>query len=298
MIVRVAPRSDDAGEELGEALGRPVCIHEGLTEHTVVAHWPGLADYLDPDGLDGARVWKSDEWAGHLHDTYRMWPATTDPHGSRDAIWHAGVRLHPDDRALTGAEWAEIAHRLARTADIAVPGDERGCRWIAVQAQPGRLDLLASLIREDGTWQKQPHDLIRKLAAETRRIESDLRLIPPKPPAPTRSAAAARTPSPPPAAPTAAVQFSALLKQLSDESDGPLAAVRSVVEHTAHRLARPDGSAQLDPARHRLEWIAGRLHGIQQDLDSTAAQLAAAPRRPVPSPAPTVHRPPAAARRM
>jgi hypothetical protein len=62
-------------------------------------------------------------------------------------IWHAAVRLHPDDRDLIGPEWSEIAHRIARAAGIQHPGDKHGCRWIAIQAQPGRLDLLVNLVR-------------------------------------------------------------------------------------------------------------------------------------------------------
>ncbi|MGW4671463.1 hypothetical protein [Streptomyces sp. NPDC004324] len=59
-------------------------------------------------------------------------------------------RLHPQDRDLTGPEWAEAAHRLARAAGIDIPGKEHGCRWTAVQAQPRRLNLIANLIHLDG----------------------------------------------------------------------------------------------------------------------------------------------------
>lgn len=279
MIVRVAPLGDSASEALAEALGRAVSVDEGLTEHTVVAHWPGQVAYTDR--TDGTDVWTSDEWAEHLDDPCWQWPATTDRHGGRDAIWHAAIRLHPDDRSLTGPEWSEIAHRLARTAHLAVPGDEHGCRWIAVQAQPGRLDLLANLIREGGTWQKQPHTLLRQLSDEARRIESDLRLrpvtgVPPR-------AAVAHTPPSPPVVPSPAVHFAVLLSQLSNEAHGPLAAARAVVEHTAQRLDLMPVSPAAERARQRLEWIARRLYGIQQDLDTTAADLAATPRRPMPT---------------
>lgn len=298
MIVRVAPLGDSASEALAESLGRPVCVEEGLTEHTVIAHWPGHVDYVASNRPDGTDIWTSDEWAEHLDDPCWKWPATTDRHGGRDAIWHAAIRLHPDDRALTGPEWSEIAHRLARTAHLAVPGDEQGCRWFAIQAQPGRLDLLASLIREDGTWQKQPHTLLRRLSDEARRIESDLRLLPVPNTAPRRlRSAVADSLSSPPVVLSAAMQFSALLTQVSDEADGPLAAVRAVVEHTAQRLGLQPDSPGADRARQQLEWIAHRLYGIQQDLDTTAADLATAPHRPIPTTAQPVPRPPAASAR-
>ncbi|MFF3372101.1 hypothetical protein ACFYXF_03985 [Streptomyces sp. NPDC002680] len=292
MIVRVAPLGDTASDALAEALGRPVCVEEKLTGHTVIAHWPGQVDYVASDRPDGTNIWTSDEWAERLDDLCWKWPATTDRHGSRDAIWHATVRLHPDDRAPTGPEWSEIAHRLARTAHLAVPGDGQGCRWFAIQAQPGRLDLLASLIREDGTWQKQPHILLRQLSDEARHIESDLRLLP-VPTAECRSlrSPAADSPSSPPVVPNASVQFSTLLAQLSNEADGPLAAVRAVVEYTAQCLAMQSDFPGANRARHQLDWIARRLYGVQQDLDTAAADLAAAPHRAIPTTAPAVPQP-------
>lgn len=75
--------------------------------------------------------------------------------------------------------------------------------------------------------------------------------------------------------------------KLADEQAGPLASVRGLVEHTAHRIARQPGAVGNDTA-HRLELIARRLHSIQQDLDSTAAQLVQP--RAVPAPAPAAAR--------
>ncbi|MEU6192326.1 hypothetical protein [Streptomyces sp. NPDC047061] len=67
-------------------------------------------------------------------------------------------------------------------------------------------------------------------------------------------------------------QLGGLLRQLADEYTGPLATVRGLVEHTAHRLGRLP-HAYGPAAGHQLELLAHRLHGIQQDLDSTAAAL-------------------------
>ncbi|MFF3849634.1 relaxase/mobilization nuclease [Streptomyces sp. NPDC002328] len=261
MIPRLHERTHTPHDPLAEALGRPVSPNEGLTEYTVVAHWPGL-DYFTLD--DEQKTWTSVQWAEHLEDPYLEHPFAASPDDDRRAILHLDVRLHPDDRELTGPEWAETAHRLARVAGIEIPGKEHGCRWIAVQAQPGRIDLIANLIHLDGAWHAPPADILRCLSAEARRIEQDLHLIP------IRSGPAAR-----PAirtAPTASAQFASVLAQLADEQTGPLATVRGLVEHTAHRIARQPGAAGTDTA-HRLELIARRLHAIQQDLDSTAAQL-------------------------
>ncbi|MEU9280272.1 relaxase/mobilization nuclease [Streptomyces sp. NPDC048341] len=260
MIPRFHERTHTPHDPLAEALGRPLSPIEGLTEYTVVAHWPGL-DYFSPD--DEQRTWTSVQWAEHLEDPYLEHPFAASPDDDRRAILHLDVRLHPDDRELTGPEWAETAHRLARAAGIEIPGKEHGCRWIAVQAQPGRLDLIANLIHLDGAWHAPPANSLR-LSDEARRIEQDLHLIP------------VRTgPTPRPAirpATTASAQLASVLTQLADEQTGPLATVRGLVEHSAHRIARQPGAAGTDTA-HRLELIARRLHAIQQDLDSIAAHM-------------------------
>ncbi|MFF1297281.1 MULTISPECIES: hypothetical protein [unclassified Streptomyces] len=283
MIIRIHPRNISPSEPLAEALDRPISDQEGLTEHTVVAHWPGL-DYYTLD--DEQKSWTSTEWAEHLDDPSWQHPFAAGAQDDRRAIWHADVRLHAYDRDLTGPEWSEIAHRLARIAGIQRPGDGHGCRWIAVQAQPGRLDLLANLIRPDDTWTPQPHRLLPLLAAECRRIEAELDLRSPllgPDPEQTarfaeRSTAAGNGASPGTA--DATTQLAGLLRQLADENTGPLATVRGLVEHAAHRLDRLP-HAYGPAAGHQLELIARRLYGVQQDLDATAAALPATA-RPVP----------------
>lgn len=173
MIPRVNERTHSAHDPLSEALGRAVIAEEGLTEHTIVAYWPALDSYTLDDEQASAV-----QWADHLEDPLFENPFAASPRGDRQAIAHLDVRLHPDDRDLSGAEWAEIAHRFARAAGIEIPGDVNSCRWIAVQAKPGRLDMIANLIRLDGTWQHPPVDLGGRLNDEARRIEQDLRLIP------------------------------------------------------------------------------------------------------------------------
>ncbi|MGW3240671.1 relaxase/mobilization nuclease [Streptomyces olivaceus] len=259
MIPRLHERTHRSHGPLEEALGRPVSPNEGLTEYTVVAHWPGL-DHFTLD--DEHKSWTATQWAEHLEDPYVEHPFAVGPDDDRHAVLHVDVRLHPQDRHLTGPEWSEVAHRLARAADIEIPGKESGCRWIAVQAQPGRLDLIANLIHLDGAWHAPPADILRRLSDQARSIEQDLNLIPPR----TGHSAI-------PAAPTASAQLARVLTQLADEQAGPLATVRGLIEHTAHRLDRQPGSAGAEAA-HGLELIARRLHGIQQDLETTAGRLA------------------------
>lgn len=286
MIIRIHERGIDPNEAVAEALGRPVSTEEGLTDHTVVAHWPGLDAYtLD----DEQRIWTSADWAEHLDDPIWQHPFASSPQGDRRAIWHTSARLHPDDRELTRPEWAEIAHRIARAAGIQHPGDDRGCRWIAVQAQPGRLDLLANLIRADGAWTTQHHQLIKALAVESRHIEAELGLIAPRTgPDPQQAVQQARFSGRSTLqgdTVDATAQLAGLLRQLADERTGPLSTVRGLVEHAAYRLDRLPAAHGPDSA-HQLELIARRLHGVQRDLDSLAAALPAtgqaSPARPTP----------------
>lgn len=278
MIPRLHERTHTPHDPLAEALGRPVSPAEGLTDHTIVAHWPGL-DYYTLD--DEQKIWTCVQWAEHLEEALLEHPFAASPKDDRRAISHLDVRLHPDDRELTGPEWAEAAHRLARAAGIEVPGDERGCRWIAVQAQPGRLDLIANLIRLDGTWNTQPANALRRLSDEARSIEHDLRLTPVQP---THQPQAGARP-----VPTASAQLATILSQLADEQAGPLATVRDLVEHTTHQIARRPGAAD-DAMLLRLELVVRRLHSAQQDLDTTAAQLRAAVPPRVPAAPPTAKR--------
>ncbi|MFI5804371.1 relaxase/mobilization nuclease [Streptomyces sp. NPDC051561] len=270
MIPRLHPRTHTPHDPLGEALGRPVSTDEGLTEHTVVAHWPGL-DLFTVD--DEQKTWTSAEWAGHLVDPLLQHPFPASPKDDRGAILHLDIRLHPDDRELTGPEWAEAAHRLARTAGIEVPGDDRGCPWIAVQGQTQRLDLIANLIRLDGAWNDLPTNVGKHLSAEARRLELDLRLIP------VQTRPLPRTATRP--LPPASAQLASLLTQLTKEDAGLLPQVRQIVEH-ASRATEQLGPPADDSAQ-RLDWAARRLYRLTEDVAEIASALA--PSTPTTTPA-------------
>ncbi|MFC0844740.1 relaxase/mobilization nuclease [Streptomyces noboritoensis] len=274
MIIDVRARSLDAGAVLTDALGRPVSAGEGLTAKpggTIVAAWRQLDQYFD----DG--VWSAPRWAEHLDDPLRLHPFAASPSGDRRAILHLAVRLHPLDRNLEHAEWAGIGHRIAEAAGVSVPGEEAGCRWIAVQAQPGRLDVIANLIHSDGTWTTPPRRLAHLLDTEARRMEADFALHP-------------RDQHPGPATEPAA----AILARLAAEQDGPMAGVRRLIEHAAWQTAALPG-AEAAQAGQDLTWAARRLLHLQQDLAAIATRLPPTPSppaatAPVPVPAPAAAR--------
>ncbi|UBI40011.1 hypothetical protein [Streptomyces mobaraensis] len=243
-------------EALREITGRLQALEEELSGETVLAHSPGLA----AAGRGGP------PWGGRDVTEYLAAPARESGYGEheeRPFLFHLAVRLHPEERTVTRGEWSEVAHRLVRAAGIAPPGEEQACRWVAFQSRAGRLDLLANLIREDGTRARQPRPLHTHLGTECRRINQDLGLRTarslPIAPSDTESA-------------VAGAAQAAFLHRLVGESDGPLAAVRRQLEQAAYLVAGlPDG--QGGDASRRLEWAARRLYVLQEDLKETATAL-------------------------
>ncbi|MFC9485989.1 relaxase/mobilization nuclease [Streptomyces hydrogenans] len=268
MIIRIHERAADAGPVLGnDVLGTPLPYEEKLAAGSIAAYWPGLDAFT---AAGEPRSWTVLDWAEHLNDPLYEEPFAASPAGDRRAVVHLAVRLAPEDRALTGQEWSEVAHRIARAAGIEVPGDDQGCRWVALQVRPRRLDLIASLIRLDGAWHQQPPGVPRRLAAEARHLENDLGLLTPGSLAtPPRS-----------------------ITPLSDVA-APLAGARSVIELHAQLLAGHPQPPRRE-AGHRLEWLARRLLDIQNDLTTTADDLRRPSTAPPPVPGPPAR--PAAAR--
>ncbi|MFF0448020.1 hypothetical protein ACFYT4_16695 [Streptomyces sp. NPDC004609] len=168
------PRTLHAGEPLEDALGHPIAPEDERVLRSVVAHWDGLGSYT----LGEHRHWTAAQWAEHLDDPTLEHPFAADEHGIRSPLLHLTAELHPAARDPTRADWPEIARRFARNAGLTSPVDDQTCRWVAVHSRPRRLDLIANLIRPDGTWQPQPHPLLRHLVAEGRRIATKLGLRP------------------------------------------------------------------------------------------------------------------------
>ncbi|MVO90302.1 relaxase/mobilization nuclease [Streptomyces sp. p1417] len=284
MIARLYEGESFPSIALSAALGRPIAEQDVLAD-VVAASAP-----LDSGGAAGSReAWRFADWQEYLLAPRDLHPHAAAPGADEPEIFHLAVRLHAADRTLRPPEWSEIAERLARAAGLTVPGAKQACRWVALQARPGRLVLVANLIRGDGGWARQPYPLREALRGECRRIEADLGLVSAQPHGGRRPLTAERPADQSP--PAVAARLATLVVQLADEATGPLAAVRGMVEQTAYQLAELP-HAYGPEAGHRLEWIARRLHGIQQDLDATAAGLpghrqraGTAARRPLQPPA-------------
>ncbi|WP_329119313.1 relaxase/mobilization nuclease domain-containing protein [Streptomyces sp. NBC_01465] len=89
-----------------------------------------------------------------------------------DHVWHCPVRAAPEDRYLSDTEWGEIAQRIVEAAGIAPPGDDLGCRWIAVRHADDHIHILATTVREDGRRPKL-HDSGIRVGDACRQVEKD-----------------------------------------------------------------------------------------------------------------------------
>ncbi|RBL84990.1 mobilization protein, partial [Streptomyces cavourensis] len=89
-----------------------------------------------------------------------------------DHVWHCPVRAAPEDRHLSDTEWADIAQRIVEASGIAPPGDDLGCRWIAVRHADDHIHILATTVREDGRRPKLHGSGIR-VGDACRQIETD-----------------------------------------------------------------------------------------------------------------------------
>jgi hypothetical protein len=67
-------------------------------------------------------------------------------------VWHTPVRLAPQDRTLTDAQWDHIAQRIMSRVGI----HDAGCRWVAVRHADDHVHLMAVLVREakPGVWKR------------------------------------------------------------------------------------------------------------------------------------------------
>lgn len=283
MIAHLHRRHRTASAALGTVLERPVSFTRELGSR-IVASWEPLD--LHPLQLAERQQWSESQWAEHLSQAWYRSEA-----GDAACFLHLSVRLHPEDRPLTPAQWSEITHRLARTAGLAPPADGSPCRWIAVQHQHRRLDLLASLVREDGTLTRTPRRLAEELARQARIIESEFGLVPARPPASRQEQVIA---DPLVTAESTPAQIAEQLRELTDEVNGSLTQARRLAEQAAHRLAmRPELYARR--TAHQLEWAARRLYGLLHDLDGAAQNLANPPAQLRNAVVRTTHRPARAA---
>ncbi|MBX7268956.1 hypothetical protein KIF24_24935 [Micromonospora sp. Llam7] len=156
----------------------------------LVAAWDGSGELADlepaprPGGYDTARL-----------ATLLAAPMREGANPPPRPVWRCTLELDPTERRLTQKEWAAAVRDLLDEAGLAPHGDRNGVRWIAVAHGHTRVDIVATLVHQDGRTEPASDDRHR-CAHATRNLERRLGLTPP-PPEP-----GATVPGTPHAAPT------------------------------------------------------------------------------------------------
>jgi hypothetical protein len=87
-------------------------------------------------------------------------------------VWHLSVRAAPEDPVLSDEQWGQIARRMVAATGIVPADDDAGCRWAAVRHADDHIDIVATLVREDGRRPRLHNDAGRA-QAEARLIEAE-----------------------------------------------------------------------------------------------------------------------------
>ncbi|MEC3997148.1 hypothetical protein VSR01_28065 [Actinacidiphila sp. DG2A-62] len=285
MIYNLQPRTVSAATLLSPAAAPSGTPSNGPAplDGRVIDHWPALW-YQCPGGEHWS--WSAARWAQFLDEPLATHPSATAPDGKdRAAVFHLQAQLHPADRPLTDDQWALAAHELAYAAGIADAHGHGPYRWVAVRTGPRQLHLCANLIHDtDGTWLPRPRQVRSRLTAAVQRIEDRLDLVASRPGTRRPPGQAPRAPLPPnePAGPDAQGRdvhrlhsLTKLLSRAVDERSGDLPRLRRLVENMAFTTTTRTGlpPRYTHDITQRLEWIARRLHGIQEDIQAVSGSL-------------------------
>jgi hypothetical protein len=76
-------------------------------------------------------------------------------------VWHCSLRAAPGDRALSDAEWDDVARTVLDRVGLARRGEDHGCRWVAVRHAGDHVHLVVTLARQDGRRASTSNDYYR-----------------------------------------------------------------------------------------------------------------------------------------
>lgn len=91
-------------------------------------------------------------------------------------VYHVPVRLAPEDRRLSDAEWADVAREILDAVGVAPKDDPAGCRWIAMRHADDHIHIVATLARQNGRTPWLQNDW-PKMQARARELERRLGLV-------------------------------------------------------------------------------------------------------------------------
>ncbi|GLW57994.1 hypothetical protein [Kitasatospora phosalacinea] len=76
---------------------------------------------------------------------------------SKRLTWHCSIRSSPST-ALTEDDWYDLALDVLDATGIDPAGDSTACRWAALQTAEDRIDIVATVVRQDGRWARLHND--------------------------------------------------------------------------------------------------------------------------------------------
>ncbi|MDG4793132.1 hypothetical protein [Micromonospora sp. WMMD1082] len=249
----------------------------------LVAAWAGSGELADlepaprPGGYDTTRL------AALLAEPMRAGATTpTRP------VWRCTLELDPTERRLTHQEWAAAVRDLLDEAGLAPHGDRNAVRWIAIAHGHARVDVVATLVRQDGRTEPASDDRHR-CAHATRNLEHRLGLATP-PPGPdtttpgTPRAAATRRAAPPSARERLRRQVRSAAVVATDEDDF-VHRLRAAGLRVRLRRSRADNSVTgyavsrpALPGRDHPPWFGGGQLAPDLTLTHLRARWAQTPR--------------------
>ncbi|MFI7101845.1 hypothetical protein ACIBK8_21040 [Streptomyces sp. NPDC050161] len=76
---------------------------------------------------------------------------------SRRLTWHCAIR-NTTDVELDDDDWFELTREVLDATGIEPEADLAACRWVAMRNQASGLDIVATVIRQDGRWARLHND--------------------------------------------------------------------------------------------------------------------------------------------
>ncbi|NAZ80446.1 relaxase [Kineococcus sp. R8] len=150
-------------------------------EHTdphLVAAWCEDLASLEPAVRDGLR--------GPRHDVRPLADLLDQPLAAllrqpTTTVWQCSLRLAPEDRRLSDAEWDHAVRTVLARVGLASREDPGGCRWVAVRHADDHVHLAVTLARQDGQLARTRNDFYA-VGAACRDLEAqfDLRRTAPR----------------------------------------------------------------------------------------------------------------------
>ncbi|XVU24203.1 relaxase/mobilization nuclease domain-containing protein [Actinoplanes sp. CA-054009] len=161
MICRVHKRGKRVGGLLRYLFG-PGRFEEHERPRLVAA-WVGAGDLADLQPMvtgSGARDFR------HLVAMLEE-PVRAADRPPRKPVWHASMRLAPEDRGRVFSDqiWGHMAREMLAGAGLAAHGDAEGIRWVVVRHNDDHVHIVATLVREDGRTEWARNDYRRSVAA-------------------------------------------------------------------------------------------------------------------------------------